>query len=47
MLMSNFYDLGLTAMSKKTIVFCSAAVPFVNVKLGAADNFPALPPQAV
>lgn len=28
-------------MSKKTLVSCSAAVPFVNVKLGDADNVPA------
>lgn len=34
-------------MSKKTIVSCSAAAPFVNGKLGNVDNFPALPPQAV
>lgn len=29
-------------MSKKTTVSCSAAVPFVNVKLGDADHVPAL-----
>lgn len=34
-------------MSKETIVLYSAAVTFVNVKLGAGENFPALPPQAV
>lgn len=45
--MNKFYDWGLTTMSKKTTVSCPAAVPFVNVKLGDADNFPALPAQAV